>query len=240
MKASLVSQELIADSIELVSGGHMFDALACIVLCDKTVSAAAMALARLDRPRVILFGGTILPGTLDGRSITAGDVFEAIGAHSAGTLSEEDLRRIELAACPVPGACGAQFTANTMSMVMEAIGLSPVGYNAIPAVDESKPGATERAAAVAMVALKRDLTPGGSSPPWPSRTRLPSSPRAAARRTRCSTCWRWPVRSASRSRSTTSTGSAAARRSWPTSCPVDGSRRSTCTGPVALPSSHGA
>jgi dihydroxy-acid dehydratase len=159
MKASLVSRELIADSIELVSRGHMFDALVCIVSCDKTVPAASMALARLDRPGVVLFGGTILPGELDGRSITAGDVFEAIGAHSAGTLSDEELHRVELAACPGPGACGGQFTANTMSMVMEAIGLSPVGYNSIPAVDEAKLPATEHAAGIAMTALERDLRP---------------------------------------------------------------------------------
>jgi len=159
MKASLVSRELIADSIELVGRGHMFDAMACIVGCDKTIPAAAMALARLDRPGLVLYSGSIQPGRFRGRDITMGEVFESIGAVAAGTMSDEDLAEMELIACPGPGACGGQFTANTMSMVMEAIGLSPVGFNSIPAVDGAKVGAAERAGSILMHALEEDLRP---------------------------------------------------------------------------------
>ncbi|MGI8700184.1 MAG: dihydroxy-acid dehydratase [Nocardioidaceae bacterium] len=159
MKASLVSRELIADSIELVARGHYFDALACIVGCDKTVPAAAMALARLDRPAVILYSGSILPGRFRGRDLAMGEVFEAIGAVAAGRMSESELAEMELVACPGAGCCGGQFTANTMSMCMEAIGMSPVGLNSVPAVDGSKPAAAERAGVVAMNALDRNLRP---------------------------------------------------------------------------------
>ncbi len=159
MKASLVSRELIADSIELVSRGHYFDALACVVGCDKTVPAAAMALARLDRPAVILYSGSILPGRFRGRDLAMGEVFEAIGAVAAGRMSDSELEEMELVACPGAGCCGGQFTANTMSMCMEAIGLSPVGLNSIPAVDGSKLAAAERAGALAMNALDHDLRP---------------------------------------------------------------------------------
>ncbi len=159
MKASLVSRELIADSIELVARGHMFDALVCIVGCDKTVPAAAMALARLDRPGLILYSGSIMPGRFRGRDLAMGEMFEAIGAVAAGTLAEEELNEMELVACPGAGACGGQFTANTMSMVMESIGLSPAGFNSIPAVDAEKHRAAERAGQLVMAALERDIRP---------------------------------------------------------------------------------
>ncbi|MDP8959774.1 MAG: dihydroxy-acid dehydratase [Actinomycetota bacterium] len=159
MKTSLVSREVICDSIELVARGHMFDALACIVGCDKTVPAAAMALARLDRPGIILYSGSILPGRFRGRDLAIGEVFEAIGSVAAGILSEEDLHEMELVACPGAGACGGQFTANTMSMVMEVIGLSPVGFNSIPAVDAAKGRAAERAGETLMQVLVNDLRP---------------------------------------------------------------------------------
>ncbi len=159
MKASLVSRELIADSIELVGRGHMFDALVCIVACDKTVPAAAMALARLDRPGMVLYSGSIMPGRFRGRDLAMGEVFEAIGAVAAGFLSEEDLTEMERVACPGAGACGGQFTANTMSMVMETIGLSPVGFNSIPAVDPTKGDAAEQAGARIMDVLARDIRP---------------------------------------------------------------------------------
>ncbi len=159
MKASLVSRELIADSIELVARGHMFDALVCIVGCDKTVPAAAMALARLDRPGVILYSGSILPGRFRGRDLAMGEVFEAIGAVAAGRLGEDELAEMESVACPGAGACGGQFTANTMSMVMESIGLSPAGFNSIPAVDAAKHDAAERAGELVMAALERDVRP---------------------------------------------------------------------------------
>ena len=159
MKASLVSRDLIADSIELVSRGHMFDALACIVACDKTVPAAAMALARLDRPGVVLYSGSILPGIHRGRDIAMGEVFEAIGAVAAGTLTHEELDEMEMVACPGAGACGGQFTANTMSMLMEVIGLSPAGFNAIPATDPRKRTAAEIAGECVMAVLEQDIRP---------------------------------------------------------------------------------
>jgi len=159
MRASLVSRDLIADSIELVTRGHMFDGLICIVGCDKTVPAAAMALARLDRPGLILYSGSIMPGRFRGRDVAMGEVFEAIGAVAAGTMPESDLDELERVACPGAGCCGGQFTANTMSMVMEAIGLSPLGFNSPPALDEAKATAATRAGELAISLLEDDLRP---------------------------------------------------------------------------------
>ena len=159
MKASLVSRELIADSIELVARGHMFDAVACIVGCDKTVPAAAMALARLDRPGIVLYSGSIMPGRFRGRDVAMGEVFEAIGAVAAGKMTDADLEELEQVACPGAGCCGGQFTANTMSMFMEAIGLSPVGFNSSPALDPEKGPAAQRAGEIVMSALENDLRP---------------------------------------------------------------------------------
>src|SRR5205823_7361994 len=118
MKTSLVSREVIADSIELVARGHMFDALVTLCACDKTIPASAMALVRIDRPGVLLYGGSIMPGTWRGQQIAVGDVYEAIGATAAGKMTDADLAELEGVACPGPGACGGQYTANTMSMVM--------------------------------------------------------------------------------------------------------------------------
>ena len=159
MKTSLVSREVIADSIELVARGHMFDALVCLVACDKTIPAAAIALARLERPGMVLYGGSIMPGNFRGRDIAVGDVYEAIGAAAAGKLSDADLAEIEAVACPGPGACGGQYTANTMSMLMEVIGLSPVGFNSIPATDPAKKPAAEKLGRMALDLLERDLRP---------------------------------------------------------------------------------
>jgi len=138
MKASLVSREVIADSIELVGRGHMFDAMVALVACDKTIPGAAMALIRLNVPAILLYGGSIAAGKFKGRDVTIQDVYEAIGAHAAGKISDTDLKELEDAACPGAGACGGQFTANTMSTVMEFIGLSPMGFNSVPAVDPQK------------------------------------------------------------------------------------------------------
>jgi dihydroxy-acid dehydratase len=153
MRSSLISREVIADSIELVAGGHHFDALVCIASCDKTVPGCAMALARVNRPAVLLYGGTIMPGLFRGRRVAVGDVFEAVGAVSAGRMSPGDLEELERVACPGAGACGGQYTANTMSMVMEAIGLSPLGLNSIPAADPGKPAAAREAGALVMQVL---------------------------------------------------------------------------------------
>jgi dihydroxy-acid dehydratase len=138
MKASLVSREIIADSIELVARGHMFDGVVALVACDKTIPGAGMALLRLNIPSLVLYGGSILPGRLNGRDLTIMDVFEAVGANAAGRISDEELLEIENHACPGAGACGGQFTANTMATVMELIGLSPMGTAAVPQVDARK------------------------------------------------------------------------------------------------------
>ena len=138
MKASLVSREVIADSIELMARGHMFDGIVALVACDKTIPGAAMALLRLNTPSVILYGGSILPGRYKDQDITIQDVFEAVGAHAAGKISDFELLEIENHACPGAGACGGQFTANTMATVMELIGLSPMGTAAVPQVDIRK------------------------------------------------------------------------------------------------------
>jgi dihydroxy-acid dehydratase len=138
MRASLVSRELIADSIELVCRGQLFDAVVCVVGCDKTIPAAAMALARMDLPGLVLYGGTIAAGSYRGKDVTIQDVFEAVGANAAGKITDQELHELENVACPGAGACGGQYTANTMSTVMEMIGLSPMGFNSVPAMDAEK------------------------------------------------------------------------------------------------------
>ena len=157
MKASLVSREVIADSIELVCRGQLFDAVVCMVGCDKTIPAAAMALARLNLPGLILYGGTIAAGTLGGKDITLLDVYEGIGANIAGKITDEELTALEDAACPGAGACGGQYTANTMSTVMEMIGISPMGFNSIPAMDPQKDDVSFRCGALIMDRLKRGV-----------------------------------------------------------------------------------
>src|SRR6059058_2523638 len=159
MKASLISREVIADSIELVGRGHMFDAVIALVGCDKTIPAAAMALIRLNVPGLILYGGSIAPGHFKGKDVTVGDVYEAIGANAAGKMSDADLRELENVACPGAGACGGQFTANTMAMVLEFIGLSPIGTASIPATDPRKDQVAQRCGQLVMDILRRGVTP---------------------------------------------------------------------------------
>jgi dihydroxy-acid dehydratase len=159
MKASLVSREVIADSIELVARGYGFDAIVVLMACDKTIPAAGMALLRLDIPGLALYGGSIAPGHYKGKDLTVGDVFEAIGAHAAGTIDDAELKAIEWAACPGPGACGGQFTANTMAMAFEFLGLSPVGSASPGAIDPRKEKAGYRAGVMAMEMLRAGLTP---------------------------------------------------------------------------------
>jgi dihydroxy-acid dehydratase len=159
MKTSLVSREVIADGIELMGRGHMFDAMVTLCACDKTIPASAIALARLDRPGVLLYGGSIMAGMFRGRQVAVGDIYEAIGAAAAGKFTDADLAELEAVACPGAGACGGQYTANTMSMVMEVIGLSPVGFNSIPATDPKKHPAAESMGRVVMNALEEDLRP---------------------------------------------------------------------------------
>ncbi len=159
MKGSLVSREIVADSIELVARSHMFDGLIALVACDKTIPGGAMGLARVNVPSVLLYGGSILPGQVNGVDITIQDVFEAVGAHAAGKISDEELLAIEDHACPGAGACGGQYTANTMATAMELIGISPMGTASIPAVDPRKDDAGYRSGFVLMEALKSNLRP---------------------------------------------------------------------------------
>ena len=159
MRTSLVSREVIADSIELVARGNMFDALVVLVGCDKTIPAAVMALARLDIPGLVLYGGSIAPGRWQDRDVTIQDVFEAVGAHAAGTLSTADFDALERQACPGAGACGGQFTANTMATVCEVIGLAPFGSASVPATDADKGAVARSAGVMVMDVLRRNLRP---------------------------------------------------------------------------------
>jgi dihydroxy-acid dehydratase len=159
MKASLVSREVIADSIELVGRGHMFDGIVILAACDKTLPASAMALIRLDIPGFVLYGGSIYPGRFQNRDVTIVDVFEGIGANAAGRMSDEDLSVLEHAACPGAGACGGQFTANTMATALEILGLSPVGMASVPQEDPKKEDVGYRAGQLAMDVLRAGLKP---------------------------------------------------------------------------------
>src|SRR5437016_508939 len=159
MKTSLVSREVIADSIELVARGHMFDALIVLVGCDKTIPGGAMALLRVDVPGFVVYGGSIQPGRFRGRDVTIQDLFEAVGANAAGKMSDRDLKELEDVVCPGAGACGGQFTANTMALALEFLGLSPMGTASIAATDPAKDEVGRRAGALAMDMLQRGLRP---------------------------------------------------------------------------------
>ena len=159
MKASLVSREVVADSIELVARGNLFDGLVVLVGCDKTVPGGVMALVRLDTPGLVLYGGSIAPGRWEGRDVTIQDVFEAVGAHAAGKLSDARLGALENSACPGPGACGGQFTANTMSMVCELLGVSPLSANSVPAMVAEKHDVARSAGELVMDLVRTDLRP---------------------------------------------------------------------------------
>ena len=215
MRASLVSREVIADSIELVCRGQMFDAAVCVVGCDKTIPAAAMALARMNLPGLVLYGGTIAPGKYRGKDVTIQDVFEAVGANAAGKMTDAELLELENVACPGAGACGGQYTANTMRTVMELIGLSPMGFNGVPAMDPRKDEVAFRCGEVVMNLLKKGIPPSDILTRARLKMRLPGSPRPADRPMPCCTCWPSRARWASRSTSTTSKTSANAHRCWP-------------------------
>src|SRR5436190_12056461 len=159
MKASLVSREVIADSIELVARGHLFDGLVMIVGCDKTIPAAVMALVRLNIPGLVFYNGSIAPGRFRGRDVTIQDVFEAIGAHAAGTMTEGELHALESAACPGAGACGGQFTANTMATVLDFLGVSAPGLNEVPATHPGKPAAAVAAGKLAVKLVRENRRP---------------------------------------------------------------------------------
>jgi dihydroxy-acid dehydratase len=159
MRGSLVSREVIADSIEVVTRGHSFDGIVVLVGCDKTMPGGAMALARLNLPGLAFYNGSIGPGKLDGKDLTILDVFEAVGAHGAGKIDDARLTAIENAACPGAGACGGQFTANTMAMALEFMGISPAGANAVPAVGKAKAEEARKAGRLVMELLKKDVKP---------------------------------------------------------------------------------
>src|ERR687886_638002 len=159
MRASLVSRELIADSMELMARGHLFDALITLVACDKTIPAGAMALLRLNIPGLVLYGGSIMPGRLGDRDLTIQDVFEAVGAHAAGKITDDELQAIEDFACPGAGACGGQFTANTMALALEFCGLSAMGTAGVPAEDPRKGDVGFRCGELIMDVLQRGVRP---------------------------------------------------------------------------------
>lgn len=159
MKASLISREVVADSIELVVRGHLFDAVVALSGCDKTIPGTVMALARLNLPSLMLYGGSIMPGQFQGRHVTIQEVFEAVGAHARGKMSDADLHDLERHACPGAGSCGGQFTANTMSIAFEFLGISPMGFNGVPALDPKKKAVATQCGHLIMDLLKRDLRP---------------------------------------------------------------------------------
>ncbi|MDQ3941211.1 MAG: dihydroxy-acid dehydratase [Actinomycetota bacterium] len=159
MRASLVSREVIADSIELVARGHLFDGLVCLVGCDKTIPAAVMALCRLDVPGLVLYSGSIAAGRWRGRDVTLQDIYEAVGRHASGELSDDDVHQLENVACPGAGACGGHFTANTMATALDFMGISPTGLSGIPATEPGKRAAAEQAGRIAMDLVRGDIRP---------------------------------------------------------------------------------
>jgi len=159
MRASLISREVITDSIELVARGNLFDALVVLVGCDKTIPAGIMSLARLNIPGLVLYGGSIAPGKFEGHSVTIQDVYEAIGSYDHGGMTEARFKALESAACPGAGACGGQFTANTMALVCEFLGIAPMGLSSVPATDAGKAHAGHRAGELVMDLLRNNVTP---------------------------------------------------------------------------------
>jgi dihydroxy-acid dehydratase len=159
MRTSLVSREVIADSIELVTRGNMFDAIVILVGCDKTIPGGIMAAARLNVPALVLYGGSIAPGQFEGHAVTIQDVYEAIGSHARGAMTDARFSALESAACPGAGACGGQFTANTMALVAEFLGIAPMGLSGVPATNPAKHNAGHRAGELVMDLLRKDVTP---------------------------------------------------------------------------------
>lgn len=159
MKASLISREVIADSIELAVRGHLFDGVIAISGCDKTIPGCVMALARLNLPSLMLYGGSIMPGEFHGKPVSIQDVFEAVGSHARGKMSLEDLNELERRACPGAGACGGQFTANTMAIAFEFLGISPLGFNGVPALDPKKHQVAKACGQLLLNLLKKNLCP---------------------------------------------------------------------------------
>jgi dihydroxy-acid dehydratase len=189
MRASLVSREVMADSIELVARGNGFDGLVVLVGCDKTIPAGAMALARLNTPGLVLYGGSIAPGRFEGREVTIQDVFEAVGANAAGRMSDSDLCALESVACPGAGACGGQFTANTMAIACEFLGIAGLGSGSVPATNLDKAGVARTAGERVMALVRKGLRPRSIITREGPETRSWRSPPRADRPTPCFICW---------------------------------------------------
>ena len=237
MKTSLVSREVVADSIELVTLGHFFDAVICLCACDKTIPGTVMALARLDVPGVMLYGGSIPPGHYKGKDITIMDVFEAVGANAAGKITDQDLADIEAAASPGAGACGGQYTANTMAMAFEMMGISPIGPSLAPAQDATqvRPRLRGRRARDGRPATRPEAV--GPDHQGIARERDPR--RRGLRRLherRPAPARRGQRSRRRRSTSTTSTASRSPPRACATSSRAGASSPPTCTPPAAPPS----
>src|SRR5256886_120962 len=159
MKASLISREVVADSIELVTRGHLLDALVCISGCDKTIPGTVMALARMDIPGLMVYGGSIMPGRFQGKDVTIGDVYEAVGKHAVGKMDDKELLELEKVACPGAGACGGQFTANTMATAFEALGISPAGSSRVPATGQRRQEVMKQRGRRTLELLNEDVRP---------------------------------------------------------------------------------
>ena len=216
MKSSLVSREMIADSVELTMRGHCYDALVGLAGCDKSLPGMMMAMVRLNVPSVFMYGGSILPGRFKGRDVTVQDVFEAVGAHSAGNMSDEELHLLECVACPSAGSCGGQFTANTMACVSEAIGLALPGSAGAPAPYDSRDAYAEASGEAVMRLIEQNIRPRDIVTRKALRTRRGSSPAPAARPTPRCTCRRSRTRRGSTSTCSTSPRSSARRPTSPT------------------------
>jgi dihydroxy-acid dehydratase len=232
MKGSLVSREVIADSIELFVRSHALDGVVALSGCDKTIPGTVMALARLDAPSLMLYGGPIAPGSFEGREVTIQDVFEAVGAHAAGKMSSERLKVLEDHACPGAGACGGQFTANTMSVAVTMLGLSPMGANEVPATDPRKDDAARAAGALVMKMIAKDLRPSRLLTREAFDNAIASVAATAGSTNAVLHLLRSPTRPASPSRSTISIPCRRARPCSRTSSRAGATAPSTCTAPA--------
>ena len=234
MKTSLVSREVIADSIELVARGHLFDAVIALSGCDKTIPGCVMALARLNIPAVMLYGGSIAPGTFRGEQVTIQEVFEAVGKHAAGEMSDADLNELEGVASPGAGACGGQFTANTMAMAFETLGISPMGSSMVPAEEGKKGQVAEEAGRLVVDVLKRGVQAERHHHQGLARERdrRRRDDRRVDQRGAAPARGRQRGRGGAR-RSTTSTGSPGRRRCSPTSSRSAPTSRPTSGAPAA-------
>ena len=235
MKASLISRELIADSIELVARGNQFDAMIALSGCDKTIPGTIMALARLDLPGLMLYGGSIAPGRFNGQDVTIQDVFEAVGAHAAGRMPADQFQALEDAACPGAGACGGQFTANTMATVSVFLGISPMGSASIPAMDPLKDQSSLRLWQIGYGHAQARSERSGCLDARVNRKRHCSQwPQPEGQQTPSCICWPLPARPACRFPSMNSIASVPAHHTWPTSSQAVDSWRRTFTRQAAF------